>query len=85
MNGMARSPRARKNHTYAEAEEDSDSAESRQRIGMHVAVVSGNCDQRTRKRKIAHVPCQDERRQQAGKKHPQTDQGQLRHLDTGDY
>jgi len=34
---------------------------------------------------IANVPGQDERRQQAGKKQPQTDQGQLRHLDTGDY
>ena len=83
--GMTDSPPARHNHTDAETEEDSDSAETRQRIGMHMAIVSGNRDQGARSRKIAHVPCQHERRQESGKKYPQTDQGQLRHLDTGDY
>jgi hypothetical protein len=80
--GMAHSQHCGYTHAEAETQKDSDSAEPGQRAGVQVALLRGNGDQAVGSSVIAHVPRQDERRQETGKKQPQTNKGQLRHLDT---
>ena len=69
-------------HAKAETEEDSDSAQTRQRAGVQVAFLRGNGNQAVGNSEVANVPRQDERRQETDKEQSQTNKGQLRHLDT---
>jgi len=75
---MAPSPEGRESHTTTEAEENSNAAETRQWVGVHVPFLGRGSNPSVPIGKIPHVPSQNERGQQTGKEQAQTNEGQLR-------